>query len=339
MNTTTCESGRRTLTDTLIEAASVAVSHAPSVLNTQPWRWRVHTDRLELFADRSRQLTATDPDGRLLTLSCGAALHHARVALAARGWACRVHRTTDVSRPDLLAVMTGFDRIAVTPRARHEEYVLGVRHTDRRPVSDERLAPAVVRAIAGAAGDRARLHVLTGEQVFDLSAASSRAAAVQVRDSLACAELRYWTSRTMGEGTGLPDAVLPERPPQTTVPGRGFGHAGTLPIGRGHDRAATYALLYGDDDDPGGWLAAGEALSSIWLTATSLNVSVLPISDVVAVAGTRERLRRMLTAFDHPYLALRLGIAEPEPGAARRTPRLPAAQLIDTTPADRAQYT
>jgi hypothetical protein len=40
----------------------------------------------------------------------------------------------------------------------------------------------------------------------------------------------------------------------------------------------------------------------------------------------------MLRALDHPYLALRLGIAEPQPGTPPRTPRLPAAQLIETVP-------
>src|SRR5690606_6798678 len=73
-------------TATVLADAARAAGAAPSVHNTQPWRWRVYPDRLDLFADRSRQLTVADPDGRLLTVSCGAALHHARVALVAAGW-------------------------------------------------------------------------------------------------------------------------------------------------------------------------------------------------------------------------------------------------------------
>ena len=49
----------------LSDAATAAARYAPSVLKTQPWHRRVHRDRLELFAERSRQLTVTDPDGRL----------------------------------------------------------------------------------------------------------------------------------------------------------------------------------------------------------------------------------------------------------------------------------
>jgi hypothetical protein len=69
----------------LAEAAEVA-GYAPSVHNTQPWRWRVTGDRMNLLADRDRQPSVADPQVRLLNISCGAALHHATVALAAEGW-------------------------------------------------------------------------------------------------------------------------------------------------------------------------------------------------------------------------------------------------------------
>jgi hypothetical protein len=59
-----------------------AVQHAmraPSVHNTQPWLWRIGPGVVELHADWTRHLAATDPDRRDLLLSCGAALHHLRV--------------------------------------------------------------------------------------------------------------------------------------------------------------------------------------------------------------------------------------------------------------------
>ena len=68
---------------------------APSVHNTQPWRWRVHGDRVDLFADYRRQLVYADPVRRDLLVSCGAALHHLQVVCAGLGWAARVHRLPD----------------------------------------------------------------------------------------------------------------------------------------------------------------------------------------------------------------------------------------------------
>jgi hypothetical protein len=60
-------------------------TRAPSIHNSQPWQWRLADSSMHLFADTSRLLPATDPDGRDLLLSCGATLHHLRVALAAEG--------------------------------------------------------------------------------------------------------------------------------------------------------------------------------------------------------------------------------------------------------------
>ena len=57
--------GERPAAVALAEAAAAA-GYAPSVHNTQPWRWRVHPDRLELYAERARQLAMGDPEGRLL---------------------------------------------------------------------------------------------------------------------------------------------------------------------------------------------------------------------------------------------------------------------------------
>jgi hypothetical protein len=50
----------------VLHAAARQSMHAPSVFNTQPWRWRVTSDSLELRADPARRLDVTDPEGRLL---------------------------------------------------------------------------------------------------------------------------------------------------------------------------------------------------------------------------------------------------------------------------------
>jgi nitroreductase len=312
--------------------AATAAGKAPSILNTQPWLWRVHPDRLDLFANRSRQLVAGDPEGRQLTLSCGTALHHARIALAAHGWAAHVTRLPDPNDPDLLATLVVNGRTPVTIEALRLAQAMRIRHTDRRPVSKRPVPGVGLQAIAAASRAGINLHVLTSGDVADLASAAGRAAAVEAGDTQIAAELKYWTSRARLSGAGLPASVLPDHPTQTTVPGRDFGRAGTLPVGAGHDRAAVYTLLFGDGDGPQDWLRAGEALSAAWLTATTIGVSVVPLSGVVEVAATSHTLRHLIAGLGYPYLALRLGIADPEQqGAPPRTPRLPATQVVDTS--------
>ena len=313
-----------------LTAAAVAAGSAPSVLNTQPWRWRAGPGRMDLFVERARQLPVTDPHGRMLIISCGAALHHARIALAAAGWSAHVARLPDAGQPDLLASVTVTDRIAVADVAARLAQAIAVRHTDRRPVSDQPLPAASMDAIARAARAEGGLHIFTADQVLDLAAASCRAAEVQADDPRVDEELAYWTGPAAPTGTGLPTAVLPDRPAQTTVPGRDFGRPGTLHIGTGHDRAAVYGLLFGDTDEPVSWLRTGEALSAAWLTATTLGVSVVPLSDVVEVDYTRQTLRRLIAGLGHPHLVLRLGIADTEPAVYTRTTRLPITSVVDT---------
>lgn len=54
---------------------------APSVHNTQPWRFRARPGELSLYADSERRLAAADPGGREMMISCGAALFTTRLAL------------------------------------------------------------------------------------------------------------------------------------------------------------------------------------------------------------------------------------------------------------------
>jgi hypothetical protein len=59
-------------------------ARAPSLHNTQPWRFKVLEDAIELYADHSRQLR-TDPIARELLISCGAALYGLRLAVRSLG--------------------------------------------------------------------------------------------------------------------------------------------------------------------------------------------------------------------------------------------------------------
>jgi hypothetical protein len=329
----TMGTGRTSMQEVLTEAAVMAAACAPSVLNTQPWRLRVGPDRVDVFADRTRQL-AIDPDGRLLMLSCGSAIDHVRVAMAAQGWSTTAALLPDLDSPDLLASIGSARAATVTSQDERWMSAMRKRRTDRRPVSEAPVAAASMRAIMSAAGGQARLHVLTPDQVLELASVAMKAAAVEADDPQTCAELAYWSGRARTDGTGLPSWVRLDRRPQTTVPGLdfGFAHSGSLLVGSGHDRAASFALLYGDNDAPVDWLRAGAALSRLWLTATDLGVSILPLSGVVAVPSTRRRLRRLLCELGYPYLVLRIGIPDGDHADIARTPRMAATLVVDVSP-------
>src|SRR4051812_23735567 len=49
---------------------------APSLHNTQPWKFMIHDNEMRVLADRSRQLQIADPDARELYISLGCALEN-----------------------------------------------------------------------------------------------------------------------------------------------------------------------------------------------------------------------------------------------------------------------
>jgi nitroreductase len=313
----------------LAEAAAVA-GYAPSIHNTQPWIWRVRASSLELHTERGRQLTATDPEGRMMVVSCGAALHHVRVALAAEGWQTQVVRFPEPADPDLLARLTLTGQTPVNAAAMRLLQTIEIRHTDRRPVTGTPVSDQALDGIRHAIeAEGARLHLLRPDDVLELAAAATRAQEAEALDPQWQAEMSYWAGGSRRDGLGIPDEAIPVAAPQTTVPGRDFGHAGTLPVSAGHDRAAVYAVLYGDEDAPQGWLRGGEALSAGWLKATELAASIVPMSAAIEVTTTRQTLRRLLSHLGHPYLVLRFGLADPDQAGPPRTPRLPAAQVVE----------
>jgi len=144
----------------LTRAADVA-GHAPSLENTQPWRWRVEGDSMRLYAEPIRQLTASDPGGRLMVFSCGAALHHARIALAAQGWRINVDRLTEPDRPQLLARVRIVGRTEETQVARRLLRAVHMRQTDPRsvrPTAVERKDIDTIRSAVEA--ERTSLRIL-----------------------------------------------------------------------------------------------------------------------------------------------------------------------------------
>jgi len=162
-------------------AAVPSVDAVPAILGARPWRWVVHTGSLDLFADRSRRATA-DPTDRLTLISCGDALHRARVALAADGLAARVTLLPDAD-PDHVASVTAPERIAITDQAR-ERYEATERrqagHGGDHGLSDHSAAAsarppdtAIAALVAAAAEEGMRLSLLDRHQVIELAAATS----------------------------------------------------------------------------------------------------------------------------------------------------------------------
>ena len=318
------------ITPTTVSRIVELAGRAPSVHNTQPWRWRGSGTTLELHADRARQLTTSDPEGRNLVISCGAALHHARIAARALGWRPTVTLLPDPERPDLLA------RLVLEPAtepAFPPELVEAIesRRTDRRrfttwPVPDDRLTHLAAQATAW--GARA-LPLTDVTDRFRAELLINRAVERQLDEPPVIAEQRSWVDH--GVLDGVPSSVLPSpadlarRRPSRFVSGL-LDDVGGSEI-EGSDGLI---VMHSPDDDPGAWLAAGEGLSAMWLDAVVGNLSLVPLSQVVEVEETRDALRlEVLGGLAHPLIVVRVGWQPISRSELPRTPRRPVSEVLE----------
>jgi nitroreductase len=307
----TAQSGPPELSGTIaaLEAAANAALHAPSVFNTQPWRWQISGDTLELHADRTRALTATDPDGRLLLLSCGTALHHARVALRAAGWDTSVERLPQHGTADLLARITVVGTTDADRQAERLTTAITARRTDRRAFGDRIVAEELLTRLRQTVeAEGAYLHVVRRDQMPMLATSTGRAADAEHHDPAYRAELDRWTSRPADSGDGVPAATAVSQAPRR-VRVRDYAPGGTagLSPGDGFDLGASYVVLFGLTDQPEAVLRGGEALSALLLTATAEGLSTAPMSDTIEVEWPRHLLKELLSGIGEPYLTVRLG--------------------------------
>jgi nitroreductase len=307
--------------DQLAEA-TIAALRAPSILNTQPWRWRLVGNTAELWLDRGRQLPNVDPDGRMLMLSCGLALDFALTALRAGGYRGEAHRLDNERLPD---------RVAWLRRGERQEPEQGnyraiyQRRTDRRPFADTPPTGEDLDALRAAAERHgAHLHILGGDQVAELAVAIAHAAALQRSEIPVAADIAAWTHRPASTRDGISMRTVTDGGPRTVRP-RDFtgGRHPWLEYGTGSDAGTVYVVLFTDGDEPADWLAAGEAFSDVWLSLTGRGLAASPISEIVEMPATREMLRRLLGGVGHPAIAMRIGVPvnpdDPPPPSIRRS--------------------
>jgi nitroreductase len=308
-----------------------AAVHAPSVHNTQPWRF-VH-DRdggIELWADRSRLLPVTDPAGRQLVISCGAALAVLMVGVRWLGFHPLVSYYPAPADPALLA------RLAIGPPCRPSSQALDMlvvaaeRHTHRGPFDDVPVAPSLLTELRRvAARGHCRVHFVRDvEALLLVTRLTATAEAEQRRAPAVRQELGDWLRP--GEGPhrdGIPAAAA-------GVPHAGLGRLAPRRYGPatiiadqprpGTGRLPATMVLSTRHDDVAAWLHAGVALQQMLLLAARHSVYASIHTQPVEIPAMRARLAA-LAGDPYPQMLLQLGHADSAPSA---TPRRPPSEVL-----------
>jgi nitroreductase len=317
---------------TTARAVIALANRAPSVHNSQPWRWRIAPSSIHLFAEPGRALPATDPEGRDLRVSCGAALHHLRVALLAAGIASTVDRLPDPDQPLHLAAVE-----ALSGRPGPDDLALARaienRRTDRRMFSSWPVPPQMLdEFVRIAAAQGALMTVLDRETDRNTVARLiERAAAEQAVSPGIRQETAEWTGRSQGARQGVPGANVPAESGGTfSVRHFAGGEQDQSVLGKYESDGTVLAVFSTSGDGAVDQLRAGEALSAVLLAATRVGLATDPISQPIEVAGTRSELQTaVLGGSAAPQVLLRVGWAPMSTVPVPLTGRRPLADTID----------
>lgn len=279
------------LTDEQVRSVLIAATAAPSLHNSQPWRFRCTPMVIELYADTTRAMPVADPDHRELLLACGAALLNLRLAIRALGVHPAVQLLPDSNQPDLLAIVRLQGRSPAGPLDQRLAEAIPHRRTNRPPLAPTTVAVPLLNGLRQAAKiEQAWMATLAAAQLPILRTLLGQAHDTQQHDPAFVAEWSHWTGRDPGSTDGVP-AFEPD--PLIAV------------IGSFHDLPLAH-------------LQAGQAMQRVLLVATIAGLSASLLSPVVAVPATRKQLRELIGGGLWPQTVLRLSYRSPVPPTPRR---------------------
>jgi len=307
-------------------------SRAPSVHNTQPWRFSVTVHAIELYADPARKVHQ-DAIGRQMLISCGAALFGLRLAVRELGRVPAVTLLPDPARPALLARVTLGPEAPATELERRRLAALPHRHTHRGAFDPGTLPARLLPGLQhDALAEGARLALIQGPGGYGkLAALAAEAARKPAGNPAGRAEILRW-SRAPGSRhrDGVPASAF--APAGATGPGRlaqrdfDLGRqVGLLPAPSPDEPppAATAVLLTAGDLRID-WLRAGQALHRILAHAATARVFASLNTEPLEFPVIRDLIRTRLALPGAPQMLLQFGLAR----AGLATPRRVVPEVL-----------
>ena len=303
-----------------IETLLSAAVAAPSMHNTQPWRFEVNGPVIDVFLDGSRALPAEDPTGRAMRIAAGAATFNLRCAAASLGFASWFGLVPDAAAPDLVA------RIVVEPTTEPDPVLTSLfeqiprRHTSREAVRPVELATDDrMMLIQAALAEGAELTWLPAPKVQEVLGLLVDTDLREIGDWQRRAERAHWVGGTRTDD-GVPSSVLGPRSAVYPSPVRDLG---TRPADR--TRARTFfeaepalAVLSTEADREADQLAAGLALERVLLTATRAGLKASFLNQPLEFDDLRRAVQRSTGKAGYTHMVIRFGHSSVQGSTPRR---------------------
>lgn len=316
----------------VITSALELACRAPSLHNSQPWRWVVDSTVVDLFRDPGRAVRSVDGSGREAIISCGAALDHFRVAMAAAGWDINVDQFPNPNDLNHLASVdfTALDYVADARRDRAD--AITHRRTDRLPFSPPKNWEAFEPVLRNSFDDElVTLDVLADDVRPQLAEASRLSESLRRYDDFYHHELQWWTA-PLRELEGVPQsALVSDSEAHRVEVNRRFPASGYSErrVAITEDQARILALSTPENTHVDA-LNCGQVLSAVLLECTLAELATCTLTHITEVEASRQVIRDLIgSASAMPQALIRVGTAPPVERVPEPTPRLPLSDVVE----------
>lgn len=303
---------------------------APSSHNTQPWSFRLTREGVEVYADYSRSCGVSDPTGRELLMSVGAAITNFCAAAAHFGFEPTV-MYQDRPEEHLPLALVAVRETCAPPASLGRLFPsIRERRTNRTRFDAREIDTATLNELNDFVGSHSSFlqFVVPGDRTraADLITRADRVlmASAEYRSELAD-WIRADSAAADGmcaDGFGIPDTLAPATPWFL----RRFD-IGALQAR--HDRDLTEhcagLIVVTAEDDRVSLIRAGEILEMLLLVLTKLGIQYSFLNSPIEVETLRTELWAMLRSPHPPQLLLRIGYARSTP---RPQPRRDPAVVV-----------
>jgi hypothetical protein len=323
---------RDTIVDTeVIKDAVRLACRAPSMHNSQPWKWVTDGKTVQLFVDPDRVVRSSDSSGREALLGCGAVLDHFRVAMAAAGWKANVDRFPNPNNPRHVASIDFSPMDFVTEGHRRRANAILLRRSDRLPFAPPPNWDSFESQLRGEANtDVVRLDVVADELRPELAQASQLTESLRLYDSSYHAELLWWTAHP-GAADGVPHSSLVSAAESDRVDvGRSFPvtHHSERRLDVDEDHSKILVLsTYNEAQDS--VLQCGETLSAVLLDATLAELATCTLTHITELPESRAIVATLIGQDTTPQVLVRVGLAPSMDDVPPATPRRPVDEVLE----------
>ena len=324
-----------TMVDTQVIRDAVRLAcRAPSLHNSQPWRWVVEGDIVQLFVEPDRVVRGADSSGREAVIACGAVLDHFRVAMAAAGFTSNVDRFPNPNNRLHVASIEFTAMEFVTDGHRQRATAILLRRTDRLPFAAppdwDTFEPALHDTVDS---DAVRLDIIPDNLRPQLVDASQLTESLRLYDSSYHAELDWWTA-AFEVTEGIPHSSLVSAAESDRVDvGR------TFPVTHHRERRpevdedrSRILVLSTYDDTRESVLRCGELLSAVLLDATMVGLATCTLTHITEVPASREIVAGLIDQSNQgitPQVLIRVGLTPSIEDVPPPTPRRPIGEVFE----------